>query len=460
MGQTMGPSGGTESYRIPSVFQDAHARGFPGLRLVANPDKLLDPATGQPVAPEAYSHETILKRRAPNANKRATVAEIAELRERAERALGPDAHTVQAVIGGMPVVLRTNSYHAANFWSRNWFLADRAAVGEASRRYGVPCVKMWCAIERRDPDSAGAYYCPDTNECVFLNTDYYGQMKSWALGAAGVELAKYDIHSIHGAVVDVNGRGVLIIAPTGTGKSTYTQLLAHIGGLDPRYRGRINSDDWVYVRDGVATPSERHIYVRTNAVRDDLEEARMPEDMRRLKRVFDAHPAENVPVRDGRRRYDSVPNSRCMIDPGALAPVTYATPVDLIVLLRRDPHSPFEQMLSAPEAVAVLEEGQFTVQPGAGPQEDWGKLANEPWYNPYLLRPDPAFERRMFAAYPERWGARYVIYNTSAAACSREFGVPRPVEALGPEDYRRFIERTAERMLQRLWEVRPTPRTA
>jgi hypothetical protein len=447
-------------YRIPDVFTEAHARGFAGFGLAPNPDKLVDPVMGQPVAPEAYSHETVLKRRAPNANKRATPGEIAELRARAERAIGGDPYVIQAAIGGMPALLQTNSYHAANFWSRNWFLAERDAVEDAGRRYGIPCVRMWCAIERRDPDAAGAYYCPETNEGVFLNTDYYGQLKSWALGAAGVGLARYDIHSIHGAVVDVNGRGVLIIAPTGTGKSTYTQLLAHIGRLDPRYRGRINSDDWVYVKDGVATPSERHIYVRTNAVRDDLAEAAMPGDMRALKQVFDRHPAENVPVRGGRRFYSEVPNSRCMIDPAALAPVTYATPIDLVVLLRRDPHSPFERLLSTEEALAVLEEGQFTVQPGAGPKEDWGKLANEPWYNPYLLRPDPEFERRMFRSYPERHCARYVIYNTSAVACAREFGASRPVETLAAEDYRRFIEGTAERMLGRLEEARPTPRPA
>jgi hypothetical protein len=447
-------------YRIPAVFAEAHARGFAGLALAPNPDKLVDPATGQPVAPEAYSHETILKRRAPNANKQASRREIAGLRARAERAVGVEPLSVQAVIGGMPALLQTNSFHAANFWSRNWFLADRDAVEDAGRRYGIPCVRMWCAIERQDPDSAGAYYCPETNECVFLNTDYYGQMKSWALGAAGVELARYDIHSIHGAVVDVNGRGVLIVAPTGTGKSTYTQLLAHIGGLDPRHRGRINSDDWVYVKEGVAAPSERHIYVRTNAVRDELAGPAMPADMRGLKQVFDRYPAENVPVRDGRRFYSEVPNSRCMIDPAALAPVTFATPIDLVVLLRRDPHSPFERLLSTEEALAVLEEGQFTVQPGAGPKEDWGKLANEPWYNPYLLRPDPEFERRMFRSYPERHGARYVIYNTNAAACAREFGASRPIDALAPEDYRRFIEGTAARMLERLEAARPIPRRA
>ena len=444
-----------DPYRIPEVFTAAHARGFGGFRAAANPERLADPVSGRPVDPATYSHATILKRRAPGANKQAHRAEIDEWKARAERVLGRDRHAVQAVIGGMPVLLQTNSLHARNFWSRNWFLADRASVDDAAARYGVPVVKMWCAIDRPDPDSAGAYYCGETNECVFWNTDYYGQMKSWALGAAGVELAKYDIHSIHGAVVEVSGRGVLIVAPTGTGKSTYTQLLAHIGDLDPRYRGRINSDDWVYVRDGVATPSERHIYVRTNAVRDDLEEPAMPADMRALKQLFDRHPAENVPVRGGRRFYSEVPNSRCMIDPAGLARVTHATKIDLVVLLRRDPHSPFERLLTTDEALDTLEEGQFTVQPGAGPQEDWGKLSNEPWYNPYLLRPDREFERRMFASYPEKHGARYVIYNTGAAACAREFGVTRPVEGLTPDDYRQFIQETARRMLRRLDEVRP-----
>ena len=444
-----------DHYRIPEVFTAAHARGFGGFRAAANPERLADPVSGRPVDPATYSHATILKRRAPGANKQAHRAEIDEWKARAERVLGRDRHAVQAVIGGMPVLLQTNSLHARNFWSRNWFLADRASVDDAAARYGVPVVKMWCAIDRPDPDSAGAYYCGETNECVFWNTDYYGQMKSWALGAAGVELAKYDIHSIHGAVVEVSGRGVLIVAPTGTGKSTYTQLLAHIGDLDPRYRGRINSDDWVYVRDGVATPSERHIYVRTNAVRDDLEEPAMPADMRALKQLFDRHPAENVPVRGGRRFYSEVPNSRCMIDPAGLARVTHATKIDLVVLLRRDPHSPFERLLTTDEALDTLEEGQFTVQPGAGPQEDWGKLSNEPWYNPYLLRPDREFERRMFASYPEKHGARYVIYNTGAAACAREFGVTRPVEGLTPDDYRQFIQETARRMLRRLDEVRP-----
>jgi len=445
----------SRGYEIPKVFEEAHARGFSGFPLAPNPEELLDPRDpDRTLRPERYSHETVLKRRAPNANRQASLAEIEALKAKAEQVLaGSHRYEAQAVIGGMPVRLRTNSPHASNFWRRNWFLTDPAAVDAAAERYGVAVVRMWCALERRDPDSAGAYYCRETSECVFWNTDYYGQMKSWALGAAGAELARFGIHSIHGACVDINGHGVLIIAPTGTGKSTYTQLLAYVEALDPRLTGEINSDDWVYVKDGVATPSERHIYVRTNAVRDDLDEAAMDPGMAKLKGIFDASPAENVPVGAGRRLYSEVPNSRCMIDPGTLARVTFRTPIDLIVLLRRDDRSPFERFLSTEEALAVLEEGEFTVQPGAGPKEQWGKLAKEPWYNPYLLRPDREFERRMFASYQDVHGARYLIYNTGAAVCAREFGIKTPVEALTHEDYQRIIEGTGRRILERLEEV-------
>src|SRR5439155_473302 len=50
------------------------------------------------------------------------------------------------------------------------------------------------------------------------------------------------VHSIHGAVVTKDGKGVLYIAPTGTGKSTSTY------GLMEFPNTRFHSDDWVYVR--------------------------------------------------------------------------------------------------------------------------------------------------------------------------------------------------------------------
>jgi hypothetical protein len=63
------------------------------------------------------------------------------------------------------------------------------------------------------------------------------------LGAVGrILAAEYGIHSIHGACVEKAGKGVLYIAPTGTGKTTSSY------GLMNYPRTRFHSDDWVYVR--------------------------------------------------------------------------------------------------------------------------------------------------------------------------------------------------------------------
>src|SRR5439155_19849507 len=92
-------------------------------------------------------------------------------------------------------------------------------------------------------EAEAAYYSRKNDTVVFFNTSYYGQLKSWVLGAVGRKLAvDYGIHSIHGAVVTKDGKGVLYIAPTGTGKSTSTY------GLMEFPNTRFHSDDWVYVR--------------------------------------------------------------------------------------------------------------------------------------------------------------------------------------------------------------------
>ena len=448
-------SSGEDAYEIPQVFETARAAGFAGFRRASNPADLLDPQDpSRTVHPADYTHPTIVNGRAPNNDKKASPQLLEEWKERAEAVFASrEVFETVALIGGMPVRLRTNAPHLVNFWNQNWFLGDPEEVERAAREYDIPVVSMRAAVKANDPATARAFYCRDTNETVFWNTDYYGQMKSWALGAAGVELAHFGIHSIHGACVDVDGMGMVIIAPTGTGKSTYTNVLSRIHTVEPGRRGRINSDDWVYVQGRVATPSERHIYVRTNAVDDALPPARMDATMRRMKEIFDVSPAENVAVGGGRRLYSKVPNSRCMIDPAAVATMTYATPMHLIVLLRRDDHSPFEEVLDTERALTVLEEGAYMVQPGAGPKEKWGQMAKEPWYNPYLLRPDRKFERRMFASYSEDHGVRYVIYNTGTKVCRREFGLPDSDDSPSHAELQTIVHGTAKRMLRRLEEA-------
>ena len=146
------------------------------------------------------------------------------------------------VIHGLRVRAITNSEHLINYWRDNWYSVD-----EWSRLTGQPVAEaphvLTVALGRVDAEQEAAYYSRANNMVVFFNTSYYGQLKSWVLGAVGRYLAsEYGVHSIHGAVVEKDGRGILYIAPTGTGKSTSSY------GVMEFPKTRFHSDDWVYVR--------------------------------------------------------------------------------------------------------------------------------------------------------------------------------------------------------------------
>ncbi len=158
------------------------------------------------------------------------------------------------VIHGVRVRAITNSPHLAEFWVANWYSPEewRAITGLAPP--ARPQVTVYALGGVEDQQEA-AYYSRRTNTIIFFNTSYYGQLKSWVLGAVGRVLAEeWGIHSIHGACVEKGGRGVLYIAPTGTGKSTSSY------GLQATYPDtRFHSDDWVYVRYTYAARDGRRI---------------------------------------------------------------------------------------------------------------------------------------------------------------------------------------------------------
>lgn len=146
------------------------------------------------------------------------------------------------VIHGLRVRAITNSEHLNNYWRDNWYSPQewRERTGQtAAERPDVLVV----ALGRVATEAEAAYYSRQNDTVVFFNTSYYGQLKSWVLGAVGRKLAvEYGIHSIHGAVVQKDAKGILYIAPTGTGKSTSTY------GVMEFPNTRFHSDDWVYVR--------------------------------------------------------------------------------------------------------------------------------------------------------------------------------------------------------------------
>ncbi len=359
-------------------------------------------------------------------NKNTSVDEFIPLVARAKTALEKSGQmSLRANLNGIIIELVTNSEHQAAFWSNNWWPAEESIL---------PHAQIYSAngVEGLEPS---AYYCPPLNTALFVNTEYYGQCKSWALGMAASILEKrFNTLSIHGATALYKGKGVVIIAPTGTGKTTHSFKILLTD------KGKICGDDWAYVtfpdttlenpsEPLIARQPERSLYMRSESQKEQGW----------LRGVFDKSMNENVTMRKEDCEFPlgselcSVTNKRCVFNEGVgwcyysfgnsrvlvkrediLGPekVVDRVPVNLVVLLRRDDHSPAEVRLGSDEAIEILQKGEYMVLPGAGPKEKWGTISNEPWYNPYLLELDNARQSRFFRAMFENWKVPCVILNT------------------------------------------------
>lgn len=166
---------------------------------------------------------------------------------------GERVYRHDVVIHGIRVRAITNSPHLIDFWVVNWFSPEEWQKTTRQAPPAEPQVMVY-AFGGVEGETEAAYFSRQTNTIVFFNTSYYGQLKSWVLGAVGRVLAEeYGIHSVHGACVEKNGKGILYIAPTGTGKSTSSY------GLMEYANTRFHSDDWVYIRYTYATRGGKRI---------------------------------------------------------------------------------------------------------------------------------------------------------------------------------------------------------
>jgi hypothetical protein len=346
-----------------------------------------------------------------------------ELKSEAARTLdSSQSFRSRATLNDVTVEYWGNSRHQYDFWKLNWHEAEASASTDAriTSAYGVAGFEP------------SAFYCPETHESVFFNTEYYGQCKSWALGMAAAILEKErNTHSIHGACVDVRGKGVIIVAPTGTGKTTQAFKLMELPG------GRIVGDDWVYIdhNEGsrlgylLGRQPERSLYMRT--------ETQLAKP--RLRKIFDESKCENIVTEKEKCEFTEgqsgckITGARCVFDDDfdrcyyafgnsrALVPrekifgqdkVADEARVRMLVLLRRDEKNPAEVKLGAKEAIEVLRKGDYMIRPGAGPKETWGKISSEPWYNPYLLHLDHEKQAQFFRDMIYRFGVKCILLNT------------------------------------------------
>src|SRR2546428_303949 len=169
------------------------------------------------------------------------------------------------VIHGVRVRATTNSEHLHDFWVDNWYSPEEWKAVTRLTPSREPQVTVF-ALGGVAEQPEAAYYSRKTNTIVFFNTAYYGQLKSWVLGAVGRVLAEeYGIHSVHGACVEKDGHGILYIAPTGTGKSTSSY------GLVGFPNTRFHSDDWVYIRYAFRAKDGRRLHPMSVALPDGMQ---------------------------------------------------------------------------------------------------------------------------------------------------------------------------------------------
>jgi len=258
-----------------------------------------------------------------------------EEKEQISRCYVPRArYEIKSDIFGCCIKLITDEKGLVEIWQEN-FSPTSQNIRSHGRLYVFRDTSAGENTVRFDPYS----------KTVFLaNFTYYGWIKSIALGLCGDILEdEHGISSIHGACVDIGGRGLAIVGVSGAGKTTQTY------GLLRNPHARIISDDWFFARvfgpEILAYGSERNFYIR--------------QDLSSIWKEFDGLVAANEYDAEGR----AVADIRWIVGKGRLLPLT--TLVTLIIL-HRDPKDP--------RIVSPLER-----------DEAYALFTANGYYNPHLL---------------------------------------------------------------------------
>lgn len=288
-------------------------------------------------------------------------------------------HEWNVNIGGAVLKLSTNSDHLIDFWNENWYPAPLESDLEP---HGV-----LYGVKSAPGREASAFYSPDTRTAVLFNSAFYPQLRSLALGMVDdIASRMFDTHLVAASCLDVNGQGVALIAPPGSGGST------HLGGLLRRPEVRLHSIDSFFVRwaggSPVADSVERKFLIRTDLTRH------LPE----LSQLIDRSKMENVitkrddceveacayrddcPLDRGEPScYFGSKHSYALLDPywiGGTDKHVKRTVISRIILLQRDGVAPKIMQPDQDASLRRLEEGAYSARRGG--------FRSRPYYNPYM----------------------------------------------------------------------------
>ena len=228
----------------------------------------------------------------------------------------------RADIYGCCIKLSTDTKYVKERWEENFY-----PMSAHVRSHG----RM--VVTEEDDEEQRVFYDQLSKTAFLINVDYYGWVKSIALSIASDILEdNHDIDSVHGACIDIDGQGVCLIAPSGTGKTTHTYGLLRLPGV------RVVSDDWFFVRlsagQALAFGSEKNFYIQAD-IADNWGEYQKLVD----KADFDSK---------GR----AVVNVRWVIGKGKILPMTT---LKKAILLKREPEDKeIVSRLSPEEATSYM----------------------------------------------------------------------------------------------------------
>ena len=288
--------------------------------------------------------------------------------ELAEQYAGQVLYEVKSEIYGCCIKLLSGSRQVKESWEESFYSASQS-IRSHGRIY---------ALEDKAVEENRVYYDPLSRSCFVFNMDYYGWIKSLALSLAGDILEdNHSIYSVHGACLDLKGRGVCILGGSGAGKTTHTY------GLLRRPEARAVSDDWFFARifgdDILAFGSEKNFYIRADLADIWKEYSEMVEGA-----AFD---------QKGR----AVVDLRWVVGKGRILPLTT---LQTIIILKRDP--------SQSETVREME-----------PSLALGILEENDYFNPHLLVKND-FKRRLRSNFFGRLLASVRIFEVNTRGTPEE----------------------------------------
>jgi histidinol-phosphate/aromatic aminotransferase/cobyric acid decarboxylase-like protein len=287
-------------------------------------------------------------------------------------------HEWNANIGGIILQLRTNSPHLMDFWMENWYPGQLETDLEP---HGVIyAVKDVVGREAR------AFYNSESRTGFVFNTAYYGQIRSMALGIAGDIMERSsDAHLVHASCLDVKGKGTLIFAGPGLGKSGPIFHLLTKSGV------KLVAYDSVIMRytnlDAFADMPERKIYFKTKFA--DKAQNLLPlldrskcENVITKKDECDNEPClrqDNCRLDKGKSFcYVGFKNSRAMLDPywiGGIEKHARRSSVDKIIIFHKESIGKPVEELKADKALEILGAGKTGMPFGV----------EEHFFHPHLL---------------------------------------------------------------------------